>query len=69
VRDFGMIALEHLVLFDNADRDIQPILRDSLPWDSIKQFFLQQADQLEKKWFECTKKQFSKIRKLLFLFI
>jgi len=52
VRDFGMIALEHMVLFDNADRDIQPILRDSLPWDSIKQFFLQQAEQLEKKWFE-----------------
>jgi predicted nucleotidyltransferase component of viral defense system len=52
VRDFGMIALEHLVLFDNADRDIQPELLVSLPWDSIKQFFLQQAHLLAKKWFE-----------------
>lgn len=52
VRDFAMMALEHLVLFDNADRDYPPDLIIDLPWDSIKQYFLQQADILAKKWFE-----------------
>ena len=52
VRDFPMMVLEHLVLFDNADRDFQPELLIDLPWDSIKKYFLQQADALAKKWFE-----------------
>ncbi len=52
VRDFAMMALEHQVLFDNADRDIQPELLVDQPWESVKQFFLQQAEILAKKWFE-----------------
>ncbi len=52
VRDFAMMALEHIVLFDNADRDFQPDLLIDVPWDTVKRFFLQQAEILAKKWFE-----------------
>ncbi len=52
VRDFAMMALEHMVLFDNADRDFQPDLLIDVPWDTVKRFFLQQAEILAKKWFE-----------------
>ncbi len=52
VRDFAMMALEHLVLFDNADRDVQPELLVDQSWDSVKQFFLKQAEYLARKWFE-----------------
>ncbi len=52
VRDFAMMALEHLALFDNADRDIQPELLLDQSWVSVKQFFLRQVENLAKKWFE-----------------
>ncbi len=39
VRDYPMLALEHLVLFDNADRDIQLDLLVDQSWDQVKQFF------------------------------
>ncbi len=52
VRDFAMMALEHLVLFDSADRDYQPDLLVDQPWDAVKQYFLPQASILAKKWFE-----------------
>jgi hypothetical protein len=40
VRDFELMAVESLVLFDNADRDLQPELLVDLPWEQVKQFFI-----------------------------
>jgi hypothetical protein len=51
-RDFPLMVLESMTLFDNADRDVQPELFDITPWDRVKQFFLEQAQQLSKKWFD-----------------
>ena len=31
-RDFELMALESMVLFDNADRDVQPDLIIDVPW-------------------------------------
>ena len=50
-RDFPLMVLESMTLFDNADRDLQPELFDDVPWDQVKQFFIRQAGRLSKQWF------------------
>ena len=52
MRDFPLMALEGLLQFDNADRDIQPEMLSNLPWDNVKQFFVEQGKILGKDWFE-----------------
>ena len=51
-RDFPLMVLESMTIFDNADRDVQPELFENIPWDQVKQFFLEQARLLSKHWFE-----------------
>lgn len=51
-RDFPLMVLESITLFDNADRDVQPELFDQTPWDHVKQFFIDQAHLLSHHWFE-----------------
>ena len=51
-RDFPLLVLESMTIFDNADRDVQPELFENIPWDQVKQFFLEQARLLSKQWFE-----------------
>lgn len=51
VRDFELMAVESLVLFDNADRDVQPDLLIDLPWEQVRQFFTDQARDLGQTWF------------------
>ncbi len=50
-RDFPLMVLESMLIFDNADRDVQPELFDDTPWDQVKQFFIEQAHLLSKNWF------------------
>jgi hypothetical protein len=50
-RDFEMMAVESLVLFDNADRDVQPDMIVDAPWEQVKQFFVAQARNLGRDWF------------------
>jgi predicted nucleotidyltransferase component of viral defense system len=50
-RDFPLMVLESMQLFDNADRDVQPELFDNIPWAQVKQFFVQQARLLSTLWF------------------
>lgn len=40
-----------MTIFDNADRDVQPELYDAIPWNQVKQFFIEQAHLLSKNWF------------------
>jgi hypothetical protein len=51
VRDFELMAVESMVLFENADRDLQPELLIELPWEQVKQFFVDQARALGQTWF------------------
>ncbi len=51
-RDFPLMVLESMTLFDNADRDRQSELFDNVSWDEVKQFFIAQAKVLSKRWFE-----------------
>jgi len=51
-RDFPLLVLESMTLFENADRDFQPILSDFVPWEMVRSFFIQQAKLLANIWFE-----------------
>lgn len=50
-RDFELMAVESLVLFENADRDVQPDLLIDIPWKQVRQFFIAQAQTLGQAWF------------------
>jgi predicted nucleotidyltransferase component of viral defense system len=50
-RDFQLMALEGLLQFDNADRDLQPKMLLDLSWDTVKLFFLEKGKELGKSWF------------------
>jgi hypothetical protein len=50
VRDFELMAVESLTLFDNADRDVQPDLLLETPWDQVRGFFLAQVRDLSQRW-------------------
>jgi predicted nucleotidyltransferase component of viral defense system len=52
VRDFELMAVESMVLFENAERDLQTELLIELPWEQVKQFFIDQARALGQTWFE-----------------
>lgn len=50
-RDFPLMVLESMLLFDNADRDAQPALYDDIAWEQVKRFFVDQARRLCETWF------------------
>jgi hypothetical protein len=50
-RDFALMAVESMVLFENADRDLQPDLLIETPWAEVRQFFVDQAQAIGKSWF------------------
>ena len=50
-RDFPLMVLESMTLFDNADRDVQPELLENISWDEVKQYFINQAHLLGTRWF------------------
>jgi len=51
VRDFELMAIESLVLFDNADRDVQPDLLIDLPGEQVRQSFVDPAQDFGASWF------------------
>ncbi len=50
-RDFELMAIESLILFENADQDVQPTLLINITWDEVRQFFIAQAQMLGQTWF------------------
>ena len=50
-RDFPLMVLESITLFDVADDDAQPDLLVEAPWSLVKQFFLDLARRLGREWF------------------
>jgi hypothetical protein len=51
VRDFPLMALEGLLQFDNADRDLQPEMLADLPWENVRRYFVEQGKLLGGDWF------------------
>jgi hypothetical protein len=50
-RDFELMAVESLVLFENADRDAPPALLVEVAWEQVRRFFIAQAQSLGQTWF------------------
>jgi hypothetical protein len=51
VRDFPSLVFKNMVLFDNADRDVQPDLLIQVEWNVVKKFFFEQEKRLRGEWF------------------
>lgn len=51
-RDFPLTVIERMVAFDNADRDVQPILFEEVSWEQVKAFFIQEASRLGRAWLQ-----------------
>jgi hypothetical protein len=52
VRDFPLMALEGLLQFEQADRDKQPELLVDLPWEKVRDVFLEEGKKLGASWFK-----------------
>jgi len=52
IRDFGLMALESMLMFDNADRDRQPDLLIDIPWQVVRDYFIEESVILGNLWFE-----------------
>lgn len=50
-RDFELMAVESLVMFENANRDLQPEMLIELPWETVRTFFVGEAQNLGQSWF------------------
>ena len=50
-RDYELMAVESMVLFENADRDVQPDLLIEVPWEKVKEYFVTEARALGERWF------------------
>jgi hypothetical protein len=53
-RDFEVMAVESLVLFDNAERDPQTALLIDVPWETVQGYFEAQARSVGRTWCEGT---------------
>jgi len=50
VRDFQTQTVKRLVYFDNAENESDPVLLKPISWKSVKEFFIQQAKEIEQSW-------------------
>jgi hypothetical protein len=51
MRDFALMAVESMVSFENAERDLPPEMLMDMPWFKVRAFFIAQVKQLGKTWF------------------
>jgi hypothetical protein len=50
VRDFETQAVKRLTYFDNAESDLDPVLLQTVPWQTVKDFFVRQAREIGSTW-------------------
>ena len=50
VRDFEVQVTKRLVYFESAEHDPDPILLQPVSWDAVKNYFAEQARQIEQSW-------------------
>lgn len=50
VRDFEVQATKRLVYFAGADLDPDPVLVKPVPWEAVKEYFIEQAKEIERSW-------------------
>lgn len=52
VRDFESQATKRLVYFENAERESEPSLLEKVSWQTVQEYFRQQAKEIEQSWLE-----------------
>ena len=50
VRDFEVQVVKRLVYFENAEPDVDPIFLQPVSWQTVKEFFIQQAKEIGSTW-------------------
>ena len=50
VRDFETQATKRLVYFENAENESEPSLLENVSWQTVKEFFIKQAKEIEQSW-------------------
>lgn len=50
IRDFEVQVTKRLVYFETAELDTDPILLSTIYWQAVKDYFIQQAKEIEKSW-------------------
>ncbi len=50
VRDFETQATKRLVYFENAENESEPSLIESVSWQTVKEYFIKQAKEIEQSW-------------------
>jgi predicted nucleotidyltransferase component of viral defense system len=52
VRDFESQATKRLVYFENAENESDPTLLEKVSWQEVKEYFVEQAKDIEKSWIQ-----------------
>ncbi len=49
-RDFKSQTVKRLVYFETAEQDVDPQLLSPVPWQEVKEYFIQQSKQIANSW-------------------
>lgn len=52
VRDFEVQVVKRFVFFENAENETNPVLLNEIDWQSVKNFFIDQAKIIEQGWLQ-----------------
>ena len=52
VRDFESQATKRLAYFENAEKESEPSLLEKVSWQTVKEYFTQQAKEIEQSWLQ-----------------
>ncbi len=52
VRDFEAQTTKRLVYFENAENESEPFLLEEVSWQAVKEFFTNQAKEIEQSWLQ-----------------
>lgn len=50
VRDFEVQTVKRLVYFENAEADMDPVFFQPISWQTVKEYFVQQAKEIGQRW-------------------
>ncbi|MDP1714896.1 MAG: nucleotidyl transferase AbiEii/AbiGii toxin family protein [Anaerolineales bacterium] len=50
VRDFEAQTTKRLVYFENAENESEPSLIESVSWQTVKEYFIEQVKEIERSW-------------------
>jgi predicted nucleotidyltransferase component of viral defense system len=49
-RDFETQTVKRLTYFENAEQDLDPTLLQSVSWETVKKYFMEQAKEIGRGW-------------------